>query len=462
MQAWHDGGIASYFFNPSTTFPGAGNKYIQNYAPDFMQTEGKFFYLSHPPFAYYFPYVIFSILNIYPNVAALQVFNILFHFITSVFLYLIVCQLLQEDARKQFSWAGFFSSLFYFFMPATLWFHSNVYMSDMFVQNMWIISLYFLFIIIFQKNKQNKIWLFLFALSIFITIYTDWVGVFFSAAAILFFMQNIFRRNPSYKPLLVSTIIATLMSLGLIAVQYSAINGWRSLLKYFTSDYTIRGSTYSPDSIFLSLRTLAFNYGVSYLPLIIFILAAGVWNLVRKKRNSVLSLHHYSSFAWFTLFPVLSDHAIFLNYSGHDFSVLKASFFLCATGGILLYKLMTELKSLPTLKSLLFAFTICAGGIIMYFLINPPGKLSLEHDPYDAEIKTGYFIADHSTKDEVVFADNMEVTPQVIFYAHRNIMKIKNDSDAVRFLTINNEENGIVISNKNDSLQFQVIKAQKN
>ncbi|MFI5135159.1 MAG: hypothetical protein ACHQD9_04860, partial [Chitinophagales bacterium] len=329
---------------------------------------------------------------------------------------------------------------------------------DMFVQNTWIISLYFILRIIFQKKEQNRFWLVLFAVSLFITMYTDWLGFFFSAAIIFFCSRKILiQRNLSYLSLLIATCFVTIICSGLIGWQYSRITGWNGLVKYFTADFAIRGNNESAYAIFQSLETLAFNYGVSYFPIAIFIAIAAVRIFAMKKRNTELLSHYFSLFAWLTVFPVFLDHAIFLNYSGHDFSVLKASFFLCATGGILVNDLMKATKRFPVLKSSLLALGICVAGIIMYFFINRPGDFSVENDRYDDEMKIGHSIATHATNDEVVFSHGIEVTPQIIFYAHRNIMKITSDSEAIHFLNDHALQKGIIVSTESDSLQFRTI-----
>ncbi|HYV91385.1 MAG TPA: hypothetical protein VE978_06365 [Chitinophagales bacterium] len=459
MQAWYDGGIATYGLNPSITYPGRSNEYIDRYAADYMQRDGRYFYISHPPLAYYLPYFTFALLKIYPDALALQVFNLLFHFLTALILYLSVCIITRENALKQFSPAAFFAALFYLFMPATLWFNSNVYMADMFVQNTWIISLYFLLKNFYGDKEQSILYLTLFGGSLFLMIYTDWPGAFFATGIALVCAQKIFfQKKRKFIPLLVVTIVATLLSLAVIMLQYSTIAGWAAMFRYFLFNYNEMGipGLQSGLHFFQIVITLVFNYAVSYLPLLIF-LAVGSFLIFRKSVEPSVSSKDFFLVMWLTLFPVFLDHLIFPEYSPQDFSVLKASFFICITSGILLSELIKTFYKQAVFKTSLITFSICAMGIAMYYYINPPGKYSFKGDRYDLEKNTGSFIGSNSGKDEVAFTTGIEITPQVMYYAHRNIKNVNNSSAALSFLRAHQLRNGIIFSFQNDSLQYNRI-----
>ena len=71
MQIWYDNGIEKYNFNPVMTYNNPADKYINNNANtsgEMMDKDSNYYYVSHPPFAYYFPYFIFKALHIRPDV----------------------------------------------------------------------------------------------------------------------------------------------------------------------------------------------------------------------------------------------------------------------------------------------------------------------------------------------------------------------------------------------------------
>ena len=65
-----------------------------------IDAAGNYYYVSHPPFAYYFPFFIFKILHVRPDVFPLQLLNLAFHFISGLFIYFIVCLLSFNRARS--------------------------------------------------------------------------------------------------------------------------------------------------------------------------------------------------------------------------------------------------------------------------------------------------------------------------------------------------------------------------
>jgi hypothetical protein len=92
-------------------------------------------YVSHPPFAYYFPFYIYKILHYRPDVTSLQIINYFLHFLAAIFVYFNVCLLSFNRARSHLHIPSFIAFCFYVFAPPTLWFQGNVYMSDMAMWN---------------------------------------------------------------------------------------------------------------------------------------------------------------------------------------------------------------------------------------------------------------------------------------------------------------------------------------
>jgi hypothetical protein len=63
LQVWWDNGIEKYRYNPVMTYNNEADKFINNFANatgKVVDEEGNFYYVSHPPFAYYFPYIVFK------------------------------------------------------------------------------------------------------------------------------------------------------------------------------------------------------------------------------------------------------------------------------------------------------------------------------------------------------------------------------------------------------------------
>ncbi|MBS1658851.1 MAG: hypothetical protein JST18_12255 [Bacteroidetes bacterium] len=473
VEAWADEGIAANDFNPSTTFSLPADKFINNCSMDTMQHNGNFYYLSHPPLAYYVPYAIFKISGIAPSPLALQPLNLFFEFITIVFVYLITSLILKNDHQKSISIPALIAAAIYLFLPVTLWFHSNAYMADMFVQNMWAPALFISLKIFMERKEKSVNWLIAFAVSIFLMTYTDWLGALFSATVFLSAAFYVIRRKEkSFIPLTIITAVVPVFTVLLVLFQYASINGWGTLIYCYTQRYAERGSlNWNHFSNLMSvLSQVGFNYLVSYAPvlplLVVFIFR---WKAVSDKFPDL------KLFIWLTLVPVLLDHFLFLRYAVQDFGVLKASFLLSIIGAVALCTLASlrsrhllgREKQSPEIAGdcfglhprndgvvwgLLPAVVICIAGIAIYYYINRPGEVSFSGDRYDAEQKIGLFIREHAKQDEVVFLQGADVSPQIVYYAHRNIKEVRSEADAKNFLLLHPADRGIIIQVKKDTL----------
>lgn len=479
VQAWNDEGIAAHGFNPTTTFSLPADKFINNCSMDTMQRNGNFYYLSHPPLAYYVPYTVFSILHLAPSPLGLQIINLVFEFITLVFVYLIASLILRHDWRQAISVLALIVAAIYLFLPVTLWFHSNAYMADMFVQNGWAPALFITLKIFLEKKEQSIGWLIAFAITIFLMTYTDWLGALFSGT--VFFsavFQVIRRKEKSFIPLGLIAALVPVLTVMVVLFQYASISGWGTLMYCYTQRYAERGSlNWNHFSSLMSvLSQVGFNYVTSYAPLLpVLVVFIFKWKSIQQTFPSLIL------FVWLSLFPVLLDHILFLRYAVQDFAVLKASFFISITGAIALYTtaslrvppnggtkqspstlvegLLTgqagfgfRLRNDGGSRALLVTVFICLAGIAIYYYINRPGPISFSGNRYDAEQRIGEFISAHAKSDEVVFLKGADVSPQMVYHAHRNVREVSSEEDAQYFLSRHPASRGILVIVTKDSL----------
>ena len=165
MQVWEQGGISNYGFNPAMNYPNAADKFINNHASGsgkMHDEQGNYYYTSHPPLAYYLPFFIFKATGLKPDVLPLQLLNLFIHLLCGTGVFLILSNLFS-NSEKRLSIPALAGYAAYLFSPATLWFHSNVYMSDMLVQLFFIYGVYAAMIFYFKKNRQWVVALFMFS-----------------------------------------------------------------------------------------------------------------------------------------------------------------------------------------------------------------------------------------------------------------------------------------------------------
>lgn len=509
VQSWNDEGISARHFNPSTTFSLPADKFINNCSMDTMQRNGNFYYLSHPPLAYYVPYAVFKILQVDPSPLALQILNLVFEFITVVFVYLTTALLAQKaqvtlspskgweeigqlvpekigasqsdhhDQPALVSIPALIAASIYLFLPITLWFHSNAYMADMFVQNLWAPALFITLRIFLERKEKSSAWLIAFAFSIFLMTYTDWPGALFSGTVFLSAVFRVIkRRKRSFIPLAVIAGAVPVFTVMFVLIQYASINGWGTLMYCYRYRYAERGSLNWNHLSGLSsvISQVGLNYIVSYTPVLpLLVVLFFKWKSIIGK-FPVLKL-----LIWLTLFPVLLDHLLFLRYAVQDFAVLKASFFISITSAVALCTTAslrvppnggtkqspsTLVEGMPTgqagfglllrntggRRALLVTVFICLAGIAIYYYVNRPGPVSLSGERYDTEQKIGEFISAHAKPDEVVFLKGADVSPQMIHYAHRNIREVSSEWHAKNFLSTHPAGRGILVKVTKDSL----------
>ncbi len=72
MQIWREDGLLKHYGAQIMNYPGEANKYINNESLGYFDSNGDDYYESYPPFAYMFPYLIFTVINIYYNQYGIQ------------------------------------------------------------------------------------------------------------------------------------------------------------------------------------------------------------------------------------------------------------------------------------------------------------------------------------------------------------------------------------------------------
>lgn len=441
LQIWYDNGIEKYNYNPVMTYNNPADKFINNDANTSGQmhdAEGNYYYVSHPPFAYYFPFVIFKTLHIRPDVLPLQILNMCFGLLSAIFVYFTVCLLSFNRARSYLHFPSFIAYTVYLFLPPTLWFQGNVYMSDMAVHLPFVIGVYIVLKMILRQKFTVPKYIFGYTLVLFIMVYTSWLGVFFAFGVVVYSLMHA-RDIKGFRVLIWLTVIVTFFTLRLITYQYSQINGLEAYIHEIVRRYMVRGSVEHLNkgflhfffSYFILLKDIAYNYLVNYLA--IYLLIAGfVWISFTKAKLKIVFSDNGYRFVWLAVLPVVLMHLVFMQYSSQDFTVLYASLFFSVLIGILYDKVK---KSGVFSEKKINGFVMLTIGLSIgqFYLTNLPGSHSLKGVYYDNEKRIGEYIKLNSSKDIVVWM-NEKPSPQVVFYAGRNILYNQDSEKAISFI----------------------------
>lgn len=449
MQIWYDNGIANYGYNPVMTFNNPADKYINNSANQsgkMIDKEGNYYYVSHPPFAYYFPYFFFKLFHIRPDVLPLQILNLCFHFISGLFVYFTVCLLSFSRARALPYRSAIVAFAIYIFMPVTLWFQGNVYMSDMAVHLLFVIGVYTALKMIIRRKFYSPKYLFFYCLTLALMIYTSWLGVFFAFGVLVYSLLHVRGEIKGFRMLLWSTIIIALIMLRLIVYQYSQINGVMAYIEEMMSRYVVRGSLEETDqglwhfmfSYLWLIKTLIYNYVMHYI-VIYLAIAAFMWLAISRKKLKIVFSENGYRFIWLSVMPVVLLHVFFLNYSVQDFSALYASLFFAVLGGIL-YDKVKKSGAIPLRRMQIALVVVLALMVVQYEAMNMPDALNRNEQK-----EFGLGIKQLADREEVIFSNQL-VEPQTIFYAQRNIRYAASPDEAISFLKTANLKHGVMVT----------------
>ncbi len=451
MQIWTHAGVTTYHFNPVMSYPGDANKFINNQAPSYFDKNGDAYYESYPPGGYLLPFFIFKILHIYPDVLPIQLYNLLLQLIECIFLFKIVMLFAGKENRKEFQLIGLLAVIFNLFNPAALWFHSNVYMTDMQGTTLFVISVFLLLKISLENEFLSPLWLILLGLSNFIMNYSEYIGVTFSAIAGLYCLIKAFRKKQFIFPLIIIAL-SCFAALLVTIYQYSLINGFDALEGISKYRYSYR-SGYGRGGNFYSLTIgVMLNYITCFSPELFFIGVCVVVLVVKKSLGAFFKKGiKFLSLIIFIVLPVILHHLIFLNASQNEYFMLRASPFvslLCAALFYFIYKtaFFAFLEEYRKPVFVLIIGVITSSNIVMYYAINKPGKFSISGEPYKKEKLEGIYIRQNAAPDEVVFIKGFEDEPQTVLYAHRNLRTIITDSDAEVFLKTYHRSKGVIFS----------------
>ncbi len=464
MQIWYDNGIENYAFNPVMTYNYEADKSINNFANQsgrMIDKNGNYYYVSHPPFAYYFPFFVFKALHIRPDVLPIQLFNFCLHFISGLFVYFTVCLLSFSRARAMPYNSAIVAFILYIFLPATLWFQGNVYMSDMAVQTLFVIGVYTTLKMIVRQKFYSAKYIFFYITVLALMLYTSWLGAFFAIGVLIYSLLHV-RDIRGFRVIIWSTLLVTAVMLRLIVYQYAQINGLGAYIEEMLSRYLARGSMAETDHGLLHFmfsylwyaKTIVYNYLVNYI-VVYLLIGLFIWLAISRKKLKIVFSENGYRFIWLSVMPVALMHIFFLNYSVHDFTALYGSLFFSVLLGILYDKVKKSgAVSRNTLRSALLITVILM--IAQFHFINKNSSAS--------DMQAGLFIKENTAQNETAFLILREASPQTVFYAGRNIKTVKDKAEAAAFLENVKLQKGVLYSAGNNSIQiaerFEIVNPQ--
>ncbi|MBK8341274.1 MAG: hypothetical protein IPK99_15375 [Flavobacteriales bacterium] len=440
-SVWEEDGFLKHHGCPAVTYPNPGDRGVIGLHYDLTEQDGIYYYVSHLPFAYWAPYGGFKVLGVTAAEVPLRIFNVLLHGLTALLFFGFLKSML-DDLPQRANIAAC-AAAFYLLMPGPLWFHGNVYMSDMAVQLPWAWALYAYARLGTIPNRGAIVH---FLLAIAVLAATEWIGVFVACTLLVVLIRR-WRSTGDRRWLGLGiaqcalTAIVVLACLGL----YASRIGWNDLLAYLFHRYEERGVLPGEASATLlqGFWQLGINLLRSWWPLI----ALGIGATVLGGR--IRSWPAVPDLVLLTLAPALLHLLVFVRYGIHEFAVLKLGLFLCTGVSVALWRMETRWgrwTHLPIAGALSL-------GMAWYTWVNRPGDGTATGEAYATAQQRGLMIATEAGPDEVILLQGIQADPQIQFYARRNMRMVADSAEAIAVVKELGTLRGVLFEEHDGALQ---------
>lgn len=448
LENWHTDGIARHHGAPVITFSSDADRGAPWMGSDHAERDGRYYYLSHPALGLYLPYLWFHVLGQPPTVVGLQAFNLLFHLFTAIGLFLLMRAVVGDRSER----APLFAALLYLFMPAPLWFHGNVFMSDIFVVAIWVWHVVAAQRV-FADDDPGPRWRSLFGLSLALAIFTGWLGV-LAAAVDLLLIGRRWKRGEQARSgrLALIVMVSTLIPLMITAWTYAGVVGAEGLLGYLKGRLIHRSSTtgIGDEGVLFHVKRLLMNYRTGFLPVLLLVFAA-IPGLLRAQRSGMLRVPPAMwVFMALTTGPVLLEHILLLEYADHDFAALKGGLFLCGSAALLL----DHVGKLPWARRFpgMVLLVLCGFGAWYFHRINGDAGTTDHRDQ-------GLAVAARIAPEQVFFWQGPAPEPQTVWYARRTPWVVQDRAEAMEVLQRTGQAQGIIFRPSPDGPTMEVVGA---
>ena len=444
---WQQDGLNTYKYNPVYSFSNQTDKNLRSLASGLADAEGNYYYVSYPPFSFYLSYLFINISRLNYSFESFYILNIIIQTLISFLLYALICSLYRTNYTNHICKPALAGSALYIFSTQNLWCHLFVYFADTLIQLLWVSIIFFSFHI-FRRNKTNsKKYLFLLSISIFLAVYTEWLGL-FAAFTLFMISAGMSFKHSTYLKVALLIAFSTSLALILTITQFSHVDGLESFINTSVSKYSDRNG-YNYSSFYFTQLKIT-RLGLHYLRMpktnlfLIVTLSLIALSFLKSVKTQRIPDHLFIIFSILT--PILLHHSVFLEFSSmHDFSTLKTSVLFCVIAAFLfqLNSSLLRTNNLSHVKITSFAFSVfILVNILSYYThISFSSKSTLK--------EASSIIGSSSDSTEVLFAmskgdrengvmvfmgDDRAFSTQIQMLTKRNILAVPSRDQAMSTL----------------------------
>jgi hypothetical protein len=415
--------------------------------------NGDVYYTSYPPFAFIYLYYS-SQLTGGPTVFSVRFASLSIHLISAILLYFLIGAIRPDPEKKAINFAGIIAAGLYLFAQGNLWFHGNLYFSDMVVQPLFIGGLLLAVRYLRHQYKNEKVLLCLIFITFFLGTYTEWLSLFSAFfTGLLFLGFAIAKKQKTYLRPFFVIAVSSALALSLTIYQYAKVDGWEALKAQSEKKYEQRSghaqtenidpnfSIHSGESFTLLKSTFdSFYKSTENYIAIAFIIAVLLVILRRIKRFAQYTTR--LNFNWgilligLMLLPILLHYLLFYDFNTkHYFSGLKTGTLLICIAALFVqiaYQYSSQIHRFAGWSTLL----IFSGLFI--FKANQAGERYLNDHTSEMldmdRINSALEMGKHGDPEATMLA-NVRPSPEQMFYTKHVISPIK-DSDTAAILHI--------------------------
>ncbi len=455
MQIWWEDGAWDTKFTQRMNYPRQADKYINNAAMSLYghylphDAKGNFYYMSHPSMAMVVPYALFRALGVRPDVKPLQIFGLAVHLLCALIVFALVRTV--DPTGNSFNGGAVLSGAGYLLLPANLWYHSNVYYTEIFAQLPFLVVALLAIFCLRRLKRRGDIgtaWVLALAVASAVAVFTEWLGVLAAGAVAAYALWKALSSS-SYLKIVAATALGGSFAMAVFVLQYASQIGLRPFITHLAGKFYFRAGLievpreFSGFDLGMIAEHFALGAGVIFILLILLLVCFKTTpvQILRGERGLIVYL---------LAAPALMHHLLLLHFTTeHDYSILKSTPFLVVTGGLLWNELQRRGGFLGWHRRSVFALSLLAFSWISVSGYRDYAYARFtRHYQHDGEI-----IAKTAKDDEVVFAMMRgEPRPQLLFYAGRNILKVGSVEQAKEWLRNGKSKatKGIVFVNYGD------------
>jgi len=456
ISIWNTVGLPQAHYSLLMTYPNPADRFISyGLNAAIFDHQGNSYFVAFPPLAFLLAFWTLKLFHLPPQAIWLKAINLAALLPATFLLYAILERVCSNEDRAVARQVAVLGVSLFLFNRAVLLSLGNLYFPLILVVPIWMMAAYF-YCAAQDHSKRKNMNLALFGVLTFLACYCDWLGM---AAAATFFCWSLFRRirQPiDYWLAGLATIAAGLAGV-VVTIEYSSISGLRGFLLQLASRFEDRAGVSNASDKGLTLWNphtyfgIASRYREQYTPLALLLFGfIFLYLFVPRLSRSLRWTTEVRRAAFLFGLPVAIDHILLANHTAiHNYATLKAAPFLVLIAVFLMDNLAQHSWGQCTdqvqVSPLL---TRCTLAVIVVCLAATAQYLHRRNDLHPANSRLGMAIRQQSSLNQVIFMLRRKpgegVSPNLIYFAGRNIQMVDREEDARWFLERHGETEGIL------------------